>query len=134
MREKYPCTVVWGLAVVRLTPRPSASTRELRWTNPASELNGNNLKRFRGFCLKDEAGIWPRLSCMCHIRSNLALTVLYVPHSLDSSLREVVSRGILFSHTVFLKSFFRSQIPHKSVNVSFTITDIKNKLTDLCGN
>ena len=27
-----------------------------------------------------------------------------------------------------------SQPPHKSVNLSFTITDIKNNLTDLCGN
>ena len=35
---------------------------------------------------------------------------------------------------VSLKSFFRSQLPHKSVNVSFTITAIKNKLTDLCRN
>jgi len=26
-----------------------------------------------------------------------------------------------------------SQLPHKSVNVSFTTTNIKNKLTDLCG-
>jgi len=35
---------------------------------------------------------------------------------------------------VFLKSFCRSQLPHKSVNLSFTITNIKNKLTDLCWN
>ena len=28
----------------------------------------------------------------------------------------------------------RSQLPHKSVNLSFTITNIKNKSTDLCGN
>ena len=27
-----------------------------------------------------------------------------------------------------------SQLPHKSVNLSFTITNIKNKLTDLCVN
>jgi len=38
----------------------------------------------------------------------------------------------VISHTVFLKSFCRSQLPHKSVNLSFTITNIKNKLTDLC--
>ena len=32
------------------------------------------------------------------------------------------------------KSFCKSQLPHKYVNVSFTLTNIKNKLTDLCGN
>ena len=36
--------------------------------------------------------------------------------------------------TCFKKSFCRIQLPHKSVNVSFTITNIENKLTDLCGN
>ena len=30
--------------------------------------------------------------------------------------------------------FKRSQFLHKSVNLSFIITNIKNKLTDLCGN
>ena len=40
----------------------------------------------------------------------------------------------VISHTAFLKSFRRSQVPHKSVNISFTITCIKNKLTNLCGN
>ena len=39
----------------------------------------------------------------------------------------------LTSHKVFLKSFCRSQIPHESVNVSFTITNMKHKLTDLGG-
>jgi hypothetical protein len=27
----------------------------------------------------------------------------------------------------------KSQSPHKTVNLSFIITNIKNKLTDLCG-
>ena len=40
----------------------------------------------------------------------------------------------LIAHNVFLKSFCKSQLPHKSANLSFTITNIKNKLTDLCGN
>ena len=40
----------------------------------------------------------------------------------------------LISHKVFLKSFCRSQRPHKSVNLSFTVTSNKNKQTDLCGN
>ena len=38
------------------------------------------------------------------------------------------------SHKVFLRSFRRSQLPHKSVNLFFTITNVKYKLTDLCGN
>ena len=40
----------------------------------------------------------------------------------------------LISQKVFMKSFCRSQLPHKSVNLSFTITDTKNQLTDLYGN
>ena len=42
--------------------------------------------------------------------------------------------SIIISHKVILKSFCRSQHPHKSVNLSLTITNLKNKLTDLCGN
>jgi len=30
--------------------------------------------------------------------------------------------------------FLKSQSPHKAVNLSSTVTDIKNKFTDLCGN
>ena len=45
-----------------------------------------------------------------------------------------VHPAAFISHQVFLKSFCRSQLPHKSVRLSFTITDIKNKLMDLCGN
>jgi hypothetical protein len=37
------------------------------------------------------------------------------------------------SHKVFLKTFCRSQLPHKPVNLSFTITYIKNQLTNLWG-
>ena len=33
-----------------------------------------------------------------------------------------------------LKSFCKSQFLHKLVNLSFSITDSKNELTDLCGN
>ena len=32
-----------------------------------------------------------------------------------------------------LKSFCRSQLPHKSINFPFTITNIKNMMKDLCG-
>ena len=35
---------------------------------------------------------------------------------------------------IFLKSFCKCQLPHKSVNISSIITYIKSKLTDLCGN
>ena len=38
------------------------------------------------------------------------------------------------SHIVILKSFLKSQLPHKYVNLSFAVANIKNKLTDLCGN
>ena len=34
---------------------------------------------------------------------------------------------------VFIKAFRKSQLPHRSVNLSFTITNIKDKLTDLWG-
>ena len=37
-------------------------------------------------------------------------------------------------HEVFLNHFCRSQLPHKSGIVSFTITVVKKQLTDLCGN
>jgi len=37
------------------------------------------------------------------------------------------------SQKVFIKSFGKSQFTHKSVNLSFIITNIKNKLTDSCG-
>ena len=34
---------------------------------------------------------------------------------------------------VLIKLFCKSQFPHKSVNLSFIITNIKIKLTDFCG-
>ena len=37
-------------------------------------------------------------------------------------------------HKSFFKSICRSQVPQTSINTSFTITNVKNKLTDLCGN
>ena len=40
----------------------------------------------------------------------------------------------LISHKVFLKSFYISHPPHRSVNLSFTVTNVKNTMTDLCGN
>ena len=35
---------------------------------------------------------------------------------------------------LFVKSFCRSQLPYKSVNSSFIITNMKKRLTNLCGN
>ena len=39
----------------------------------------------------------------------------------------------LISNQVFSKSFCRSQLPQKSVNLSFTVTNTKNTLKDVCG-
>ena len=38
------------------------------------------------------------------------------------------------SQKLFVKLFCKSQFPDKSVNVFFILTNIKNKLIDLCGN
>ena len=40
----------------------------------------------------------------------------------------------LISHKVFSKPFCKSQPPHKSVNLFFPHTEIKNELTNLSGN
>ena len=40
----------------------------------------------------------------------------------------------VISHKVFFKSICISQLPQKSVNLSFTIIYMQNKLTNLCGN
>ena len=40
----------------------------------------------------------------------------------------------LVSQKVFLKSFGKSQLRHKSVNVSFVITNIQKELTNSCEN
>ena len=40
----------------------------------------------------------------------------------------------IISQKVFIKSFCKSQFPHRSVELSFIITNLKSKLTDLCGN
>ena len=56
------------------------------------------------------------------------------PQRIQQLLSERRGQGwnpVFISHKVFLSSFCRSQLPHKSVNLSFTITNKKNKLTDL---
>ena len=40
----------------------------------------------------------------------------------------------LISQKRLIMSFCKSQFPHKCVNLAFIITNIKNKLTDLCEN
>ena len=52
------------------------------------------------------------------------------------SSEQGISSGtdMFISQKVFIKSFCKSEFPHKFVNVSFMITDIENTLTDLCGN
>ena len=40
----------------------------------------------------------------------------------------------LIRHKVFIKSFCKSQFPHKSVDLSFILVIIQDKLTSLCGN
>jgi len=40
----------------------------------------------------------------------------------------------LISQKVFIKFFCKSQFPHKSVNISFIITNMKNEFTNLCRN
>ena len=52
----------------------------------------------------------------------------------DKVCEETGLECALIAHTMFLQSFCRSQIPRKFVNVSFIITNTKNKLTNLCGN
>ena len=41
---------------------------------------------------------------------------------------------MLILQKVYIKSFRKSQFPDKSVNLSFIITNMHSKLTDLCGN
>ena len=45
----------------------------------------------------------------------------------------VADGGELISQKVFIKSFCKSQFPHKSINLFFIITNIKNELTGLRG-
>jgi len=71
---------------------------------------------------------------MCHIRSTAgaALADGLASHSLDSGGWHLWLAHLI-SQKVFVDAFFKSQLPHKSVNLSFIITYEKNKLMDLCG-
>jgi hypothetical protein len=44
------------------------------------------------------------------------------------------SFSALISQKVFIELFCKSQMPHKLVNLSSTVTRVKDKLTNLCGN
>ena len=50
-----------------------------------------------------------------------------LPACVPDVLRNLVSLKLL------VKSFYKSRCPHKSVNLFFIFTDVKKKLTDLCG-
>ena len=55
----------------------------------------------------------------------------------SSAWDQAPSGSNLISHNLSLKSFCRcqvSQIPYKSVNLSFAVTKVKNKISDSCGN
>ena len=53
---------------------------------------------------------------------------------LEFKVKRGWGRCKLISQKAFIKSLCRSQVPHQFVDVSFTITDIKDKLANLCGN
>ena len=95
-----------------------------------SRVEGFGLSRVEGGGLRVEGGGWR--VCLDSLRQPLER------HGLDregDGHRLRSGRGFrVHSHTVFFKSICRSQLPHKSVNVSFIISDIQNKLTDLGGN
>ena len=48
-------------------------------------------------------------------------------------LHNLTYSRLVLSHYVFGKSFCKSQFPHKSVNLSFTLVIVKDKLTILWG-
>ena len=66
---------------------------------------------------------------------NVASTGLFLPSLLDKLGRGGAGCSrCLISQKVFIKSFFTGQFTYKSVNLSFMVTRMKEKLTDLCGN
>ena len=77
-------------------------------------------EKMKDFYLTVEARIWTFLSYLCHVRSTAECGVL--------------SGEAFISLKVFLKSFYRCQLPHKSVNLSSIIAKIKGRLTNLFGN
>jgi hypothetical protein len=66
---------------------------------------------------------------MCHIHSTAAANPTQQGGLEGSQLCPT-----FISHEVIINSFCKSKFPHELVNLSLSITIIKNKLTDLWGN
>ena len=66
------------------------------------------------------------------LREKMGLMPAATPGT-TSSRKSELEKSIT-SQKVFMKSFCKSQFPHNSVNLSLIITNIKNNLTDWCGN
>jgi len=68
------------------------------------------------------------------VRCRFSLSWYKADGSQTLGLRGSNPSSVFVSQKVVVKLFYRSQSPRKSVNLSFTISNIKNKSTDLCGN
>ena len=79
-----------------------------------------------------KARFWPCLEPFLVRRSLKSFKLL--PPRPTAVLHADRRNDVFVTHKVFSKSLCRSQLPHRSINLSFTITNIENKLTDLCGN
>ena len=68
--------------------------------------------------------------CVCVQTSALGRTILGTEDDIKGMTRDrivnYIQVRVLISCKVFIKLFCTSQFPHKSVNVSFTITDKEN--------
>ena len=81
--------------------------------------------------------------CVCvYVSVCVCVCVCVCPHppvpkstaALQAGPPRPVSHKLVVSHRVFTKLLCKSQFPRKIVNLSFTVTNIKTKLPDLCGN
>ena len=149
---RYPGTR--GTAVHRATPtvvslaRPTktSATKKKSHTAGLSAPRSRTLYRSTSLIRKahpPRITLGPYAQAYCRVlgggRFLMSEAPIYTPgqrslHSPGSGFRVYGRRRIFISQKVFTKSFCKSQFPHKFVNLSITITDIKNKLTSLCGN
>ena len=51
----------------------------------------------------------------------------------DLIIANIKNKQDLISQKVLIKPSCKSQFPHRSVNLSIIVTNMKNKLSDLCG-